>query len=365
MQKNHVDLILDSGAYSAWKKQEDLDVYKYIEFIAKYQDVLFAYVNLDVIPGAWGMTPSIAQVEDSARKGWENANTIREAGFEAMPVYHMGERRYWLEKMVNEGFEYIGISPANDRTTEQKRVWLDEVFGFLCGKKGYPEVKTHAFGVTAIPLVYRYPWYSIDSTRWLLVGAYGQILVPPPNKAGKFDFTVSPDAMFISDQELGVNAQALGHGRHYQALGKEMRDYVDGYLTWLADPLENKYLEKFTVDELKGDYDARQRVNVRYFIEAMNAFPPQQFLGKKIGLFQESCVSTTKFGRESAINQRIMMAFTINNSKKHSDILEDAGAQERLVSYYFLKDTPSFDLREYVATGRMKETTTRRKKLKV
>jgi hypothetical protein len=163
-----VDLVLDSGAFSCWKRQEELKLDEYIEFCHLHKAYIWEQVNLDTIPGHFGKVPSPAEVEESAAKSHKNALLMRAAGLEPMPVYHMGERRYWLDKIIGDGFKYVGISPANDRTTKQKVEWLDEIFGHICGSKGFPQVKTHGFGVTALPILFRYPWYCMTDEHEIL-----------------------------------------------------------------------------------------------------------------------------------------------------------------------------------------------------
>lgn len=338
MAKAHINLVLDSGAYSLWKKQQRLTVGQYIKFIQRFDDVLWHYVNLDVIPGQWGRVPSPAQVEASAQEGWNNLITMRKEGLNPIPVYHMGERRYWLDKMLGEGFEYIGISPANDRTTKQKIEWLDETFGYLCGTKGFPTVKTHGFGVTALPILFRYPWFSVDSITWLLVAAYGGILVPQRSRDGGYCFATSPNVVAFSDKP---SAAALDHGKHFDGMGEASQQYVLNYLNE----------EGFDIKELRTNYLARQRVNCRFFKKAVKAYDKQPFFQKRTGLFGSGPVST--LGTEKDLFGNIRMIFTLTTSPEHSDILEDEGVKDRLLTYYYFKDSEPFDIREYCLTGRI------------
>ena len=43
---------------------------------------------------------------------------------------------------------------------------------------GKPRLKVHAFGITAIPIMERYPWYSVDSSSWIQSAAFGSIITP-------------------------------------------------------------------------------------------------------------------------------------------------------------------------------------------
>jgi hypothetical protein len=344
--KTQVDLILDSGAYSAWKKRESLTVDQYAEFINKHKSSLAHYVNLDRIPGEWGRVPSPSEVEASAQIGMENLLKLRKLGLLAMPVFHQGERLYWLEKMIDEGYSYIGISPANDRTTEQKQDWLDEIFGFLCGSRGYPHIKTHGFGVTALPLLFRYPWYSADSVTWLLVGGYGGILVPRTDVNGKHDYTVSPLVVQVSQRTNGrPSAASLEPGKHFMSMGEASQKHI---LKYVED-------EGFSMEKLKSEYLARQRVNCRFFKKAGQTYVPKPFVRQKRTLSNLfGSTSVTNFGSASNPWGNLKIVFTLTTSPEHSDILEDEGVRERLLTYYyFLKGEAPFDIEDYVRTGRI------------
>ena len=99
-----------------------------------------------------------------------------------LPIFHQGESWEWLHNMLEYTDEdghipYIGISPANDVSTNVKEVFIKRCFSII-GKSSNPDVKTHAFGMTSLPLLETYPFYSADSTGWIMVGAMGNIMTP-------------------------------------------------------------------------------------------------------------------------------------------------------------------------------------------
>src|SRR3990167_8304286 len=109
-----MDYILDSGAFSAWTRRGSIDIDAYIDFMKKHSDKFAACINLDVIPGRFGYTPSAEEIHSAASKGYENLKYIESKGGVVIPVYHQHEKIHWLEKFIDEGYDYIGISPAND-----------------------------------------------------------------------------------------------------------------------------------------------------------------------------------------------------------------------------------------------------------
>lgn len=194
-------MLLDSGAFSAWNTGKPIDLDEYIEYILLNREHVDAYINLDVIPGNPGKTPTPAEVELSAEESWKNFEYMESSCLSPLPVFHQGERFYWLKKMVDHGCKYICISPANDRSTEQKIQWLDKVFDYLCDEHGDCPVHTHALGVTSADIMFRYPWHSVDSTTWLAAGSrFGLLRCPRVDKDGNWDLTKNLATLRISKE---------------------------------------------------------------------------------------------------------------------------------------------------------------------
>jgi len=267
-----VDLILDSGAFSAWNRGGQIDIDAYCEYVKAREHLLFAYVNLDVIPGKPFQKPSPDQVELAAAEGWKNLLHMEARGLKPMPVYHQGERLSWLEKMIATGHDYIGISPANDKTPAQRAVWLDDVFTFLCKENdGYPCIKTHGFGVTTVSLLFRYPWYSVDSMSWVRYGGYGYALVPAWGKDG-YDFTRSPECVAVSDRPPLTE---LKRSRHIDLIGAQQQEYILRYFEH----------EGFSLDVLRTSPYERQRLACRFFLHVEKTYKPRPFRVAKNGGF--------------------------------------------------------------------------------
>ena len=248
--RHKVWLILDSGAFSAWTRKVTINIDDYIAYIKANQHLVAAYVNLDVIPGEFGRVPSDEEVEASAAQGFENMLYMEKHGLHPMPVYHMGESLKWLDKMIDHGCDYIGISPANDRTTDQKRDWLDMVFDHICDADGWPKIKTHGFGVTSIPLMMRYPWYTADSTSWILFGVYGMILVPR-HRNGRFVYDESPHSVFVSSKSKAITVD----GKHFNSYSSMLQEHIREYLTECG----------VTVEEAAENGDLRSQINARFY----------------------------------------------------------------------------------------------------
>ena len=93
----HSDFLLDSGAFTAWTKGEQVDLNKLSNFfetkILSNQYLSTAtMINLDVIPGKKGVDPTLQEIEDAMEQSMENFHILnsRFPG-KILPVYHQGE----------------------------------------------------------------------------------------------------------------------------------------------------------------------------------------------------------------------------------------------------------------------------------
>jgi len=165
---NKPNVMIDSGAFSAWTINKPVNREKYLEFIYKvraeftpYVSNIF-YVNLDMIPGEFGRKPTSDEIEQSAQKGLDNYYWFKEKGITTIHVFHQHEDFKWLEKLM--ALEpYIGISPANDLTTKSRLPWLYKCFSIVKDKN-----KTHCFGGTSKDILYQVPFYSADSSSYAI-----------------------------------------------------------------------------------------------------------------------------------------------------------------------------------------------------
>src|SRR5262245_32562654 len=95
-----IRLFLDSGAFSAWKQRQTIDVRNYIKFVREAEPWIAIYANLYVIPGRPDRVRTTADAEASATQSYRNLQIMKDAGLKPLPVFHQGERFHWLEKML-------------------------------------------------------------------------------------------------------------------------------------------------------------------------------------------------------------------------------------------------------------------------
>ncbi len=284
VQDVELDCVVDSGAFTAWTKKEPIQVEEYRDFILQIEDIVDHYVNLDVIPGEFGTLPGPAETDEAAQQGWDNCKELERAGLMPMAVFHQGEDFSWLAKMVEEGYDYLGISPANDRSTEERIRWLDDVFRMLTNKDGDPIVRTHGLAATSPRIMERYPWYSCDSTSWRLPGDFGRIILPPPGKDGDWDYGATAERLTISPKSPLVKDL----GKHFDNRTEAQQRYVMDYINH----------HRHDWQWLRDDYKERNSLNAKFWLRFEESLIVKPFkIAKPPGLFSHAKmpkVSVTK-----------------------------------------------------------------------
>jgi hypothetical protein len=97
-------------------------------------------------------------------------------GCKPLPCFHAGEDERYLEWYV-ANYEYITLGGMVGSSTKQLCIWLDRMWErYLTDGSGRAKIKVHGFGITAIPIMERYPWFSCDSSSWIQSAAFGSIV---------------------------------------------------------------------------------------------------------------------------------------------------------------------------------------------
>lgn len=159
-----VPLIIDSGAFSAWNNGNVIDIHEYLKFCKSLPESCI-FVNLDVIPKTGS---SSKEVDKCCEAGFENFKFLSGHLKNVLPVYHYKDPIEWAFKYL-EYVDYLGISPANDTPEEVKQSYLNYFFSHV------PlTTRTHAFGYTSAFGMNKYPFYSVDSTTWMVSARYSR-----------------------------------------------------------------------------------------------------------------------------------------------------------------------------------------------
>jgi len=215
MRNAGVKVFLDSGAYSAFTLGQTIGMDDYCSYIHKNRDLIRVEDGLPMI--------SVLDSIGDERKTYENQLEMERQGIRPLPTFHAGEDEGYLEWYI-ANYDYISLGGMVGQHTKQLQIWLDRMWDkHLLDGAGDPKIRVHGFGITSVPLMERYPWYSCDSSSWIQTTSYGGVFVPgygnidvsneSPSRhtAGHHITTLTPPEqwhLYKSIQGAGVRVQA-------------------------------------------------------------------------------------------------------------------------------------------------------------
>jgi len=282
--KNNVDLFLDSGAFSAFTQNTEININEYISFIKEHKNHLEVYANLDSI--------------GDPKQTWKNQKVMEKAGLHPLPCFHYNEPIKYLKRYVKK-YDYIALGGMVPISTKDLQVWLDDMFqNYICDKDGMPKVKVHGFGMTSLVLMLRYPWYSVDSTSWVMASRMGTIYIPR-FKNGKWFYDENCWKISVSAKSPNLKDKNKHISTMSPKIVKVILDYLEdkGYLLGKSEfkevpadyePTGNErwacakkertatgkgHVENIIKPGLCNDYKLRDEVNIIYFKDLQEALP--------------------------------------------------------------------------------------------
>jgi hypothetical protein len=290
MNEHKVNLFLDSGAFSAWTMGVPINIQSYIAFIKKHKDLIKVYANLDVI-GLGGKQPN----EKTAEKTWENQLTMEESNLHPLPCFHFGEPMEYLDRYVKY-YDYIALGVAGNKGSKLIP-WMNDCFSnHICDKDGMPKVKVHGFAVTSLKLMLRYPWYSVDSTSWVIISRMGAIMMPRFRK-GEWIYDEQSWKVIVSNRNPSMADKDKHIDTMVRAQRKAALDYIEhkGFVLgrsifrkvstshelqknerW-AEPKpktsKERLLEVVIEPGLSNDYKQRDQMNIIYYTDLEKSMP--------------------------------------------------------------------------------------------
>lgn len=232
-------LFIDSGAYTVWNAADSIKVdlvanQKYleeyaawaIEFHAKYKSSFkeIIFVTFDRIPGVRGVDPTPLEIDEAVQVSMDNFKWLVSAGVpNVLPVVHQHEPPELIneyEKLLGPG-ALICVSPANDKKTDERSVWLDEVFRLKS-----PGTRVHGLGVFTEALLKRYNWFSVDASSWFEMPKYGMAQIHQYGVTTKIQLRKPGKQRYSDLQKYGLQgAMAV-----YKPLDLMVRDSIRFYM---------------------------------------------------------------------------------------------------------------------------------------
>jgi len=253
IRKDGIKVFLDSGAFSAFTKGIQVDMQAYCRYIEE---------NIDIIEVRDGTVyASVLDHIGSAQGTYENQIAMERLGVKPLPCFHYGEDERYLEWYI-ANYDYITIGGMVPISTPQLRIWLDRIFEkYMIDGSGRPKIKFHAFGLTTLSLMKRYPWYSVDSSSWVQMAATGNLLIP-------------------GHGTISVSAQSPSL--------KKQNQHIDNVAPLIKDAIIKKFEDRgFEIDRLRNEYISRWVYNIQSYKEInLEIFEDDpKFIVDQMGLF--------------------------------------------------------------------------------
>ena len=157
---NLVDLLIDSGAFAAFRLGKPIDLDEYMGFLANHKDNLFGYFALDVI--------------GDRKRTMDNLREMRKQGFRPWPVFTVGNTRKEMNEMFDQT-EVLGIGGI------QYSIWPFDPQSRLSYLKMITEWsegrKMHFLGIAKEGILRAFKPYSCDASTWLNSAKFGRLSI--------------------------------------------------------------------------------------------------------------------------------------------------------------------------------------------
>lgn len=171
-------LLIDSGAYSIWNSEQPaINPAEYAFFCQELlQSVThlnfknIEFINLDVIPGVKNQPLTADQIKYAQEKSWENYIFLKDKVPNLLPVFHQGDSFEYITKIEESTLRYC-LSPANDKSTSQRLLWIQDVYRYANSK-----FQPHGLGFSNSTIAKANPWYSFDASTHALRAGFGVVM---------------------------------------------------------------------------------------------------------------------------------------------------------------------------------------------
>lgn len=284
-------IFMDSGAHGlyseyiikkqhkegyAWFETSEFTDYldKYASFIKEHEEYLELYANVDVI-----FNPELT---------WKSQQYLeQEHGLKPIPVIHFNTPLKWLERYLKKGYEYIALGGLGQEARASDYVrWADQAFNIICDQASrMPVCKVHGFAMTAYKLMRRYPWYSVDSTSWILYASYGGIIIPPKEN-GVWTYNKPFQTVKVTSR---TNMSGAPTFSMTMAKGTSLESMVNEYIADKGYVMGESKIENdeevVITPGLCNQSMQRCELNAEYFLDFRNSLPewPWAFSPKLTG----------------------------------------------------------------------------------
>lgn len=163
------EIMLDSGAYSAFTKGKSVNVLDYMKYIVANDEFISRYISLDVIGDSF------------TTKAFYDL--MRAKGLEPVPVFHYGDDYSTMDHYVASGAASVAL--GNTAMIREKDIvarWCEEVH------RRYPQIKLHLLGSSSRKIMESGAVASCDSSAWYMMAVNGKpATIPGKGRMSKIE----------------------------------------------------------------------------------------------------------------------------------------------------------------------------------
>ena len=237
--KKDINLLLDSGAFTAWKAGQVIEIDDYCKFIDNLPIKPWKYFALDVV--------------GNPQKTMENYEIMLKRGYNPIPIFTRGEEINVLE----DYYKTSGIVGVGGLVgTKKNKSFVNALM------KKINKRKVHWLGFTNIKYIKFYKPYMCDSSSWLTGSRYASFNLYCGNgkfeKINKRQWLTNRD--YLSGNELNIKNVIKNYGFNYFDLQK-----TNG---WIGG---NSVIRNLCASSyIKLSDDIENQLNTRFFLAASN-----------------------------------------------------------------------------------------------
>ena len=159
--QGEIKLLVDSGAYAYWKRNDSRTVENYMSWLDRCPFVGDDYIQLDVI----------GDVNQTRR----NLDIMLQKGFRPWPVFQRGAPEHWLAELAQLGpVVAVGCGIGVKGYRQYAAYWAWEA--------ARQEIPVHLLGVLDLGMIRRYAPFSCDSSgAFATAGRFGRLEIADRN----------------------------------------------------------------------------------------------------------------------------------------------------------------------------------------
>lgn len=237
--KKDINLLLDSGAFTAWKAGQVIEIDDYCKFIDNLPIKPWKYFALDVV--------------GNPQKTMENYEIMLKRGYNPIPIFTRGEEINVLEDYYKTS-DIVGVGGLVG--TKKNKAFVNALM------KKINKRKVHWLGFTNIKYIKFYKPYMCDSSSWLTGSRYASFNLYCGNgkfeKINKRQWLTNRD--YLSGNELNIKNVIKNYGFNYFDLQK-----TNG---WIGG---NSVIRNLCASSyIKLSDDIENQLNTRFFLAASN-----------------------------------------------------------------------------------------------